>query len=501
MLILALIGSALMFYLAFPNIVTLQGFSLGGWLFAIPLLFVIDHAPIGKRLLFGFVCGIFSYACLVHWLMPISIGGYVLFVLILSLQPAMFALLGGVPGMTGGWKLLYYPSLWVMSEAVRAYVMGGFTWSVAYSQAFHPLLIQGASWGGTAAVSWIMIFVNTAIFLWIKEGVRKRSYVFVCLCVFLMNAVFGLTMLNRKGTESNPVCVHAIQPNISREDKLSEALYHQNISRHLALTRQSMAVSKPDLVIWPETSFPDDVLTDPVWRHGMEQGARDLRVHMLIGSALLQQGKDRNSALLLSRQGEWTGIYHKRKLVPFSEYQPSDYISKQIISGLGRRGYNFQAGERPGIFLMERTLKGSRYDELFGVAICSEEAYPGLSSDLARRGAGFLVVMLNDGWFKFPQALMMHAQMGIFRAVETMRPLVRVSNTGWSVAVDAVGQRVATSEVGLERAGFLSAQLVPGREISIYVKYGDFFTILCSGFVIMTFIVAFIRQREEIWHG
>ncbi len=501
MLILALIGSALIFYFAFPNIVTLQGFSLGGWLFAIPLLFVLDGASVGRRFLSGFVWGLISYACLVHWLVPISIFGYLLFVVILSFQAVVFALLVGVPRISALWKLFYYPSVWVMSEALRTVVMGGFSWSVAYSQAFHPFLIQSASWGGTAAVSWGMLFVNTAIFLWMKEGFHKKRYVIAGLALFLINEALGMNVLAHKSVAGETLCVTAIQPNINHRDKLNESLYYQNMSLHLALTRKSVLAAKPELVIWPETAFPDDVLTDPVWRQRMEQSARDFHVHMLIGSALLQGDKDRNTALLLSPSGEWTGIYHKRQLVPFSEYRPADFISKKIIAAMGNRAYNFQSGHGRGLFFMERTLRGVRHLELFGVAICSEEAYPAMFSDLAAHGAGFLIVMLNDGWFQHPSALMMHAQMGIFRAVETMRPLVRVANTGWSVAVDAVGQRIASQEVALGKVGFLSADLVPIRGTSFYVKFGEFFTILCAGFVIITIITVFIRRRKERDHA
>ena len=501
MLILALIGSALVFYCAFPNVVTLQGFSVGGWLFAIPLLFVLKDAPLARRVLSGFVWGLLSYACLVHWLMPISFVGYVLFVIVLSVQPAIFALLIGVPRMSGARELFYYPSAWVVSEALRTYVMGGFSWSVAYSQAFHPFLIQSASLGGTAAVAWGMLFVNTAIFLWIKEGFRKKHYVVAALVLFLINVMLGMSLLAHKPAPGEALGVTAIQPNISRFDKLNESLYDHNISLHMTLTQQSVAVARPELVVWPETAFPDDVLTDPVWRVRLEQAARDLHTHMLIGSALLQDGKDRNTALLLSPSGEWTGLYHKRQLVPFSEYRPTDLISRKIITAMGNRAYNFQPGRGRGIFFLDRTIKGVRHSEIFGVTICSEEGYPALFSDLAARGAGFFVVMLNDGWFQAPQALMMHAQMGIFRAVETMRPLVRVANTGWSVAVDAAGQRIAWQEVGLGKAGFLSAHLMPMRGASFYVQFGEFFTILCGGFVIITILMMFSRRRKESRHA
>ncbi|MBF0569249.1 MAG: hypothetical protein HQL18_00535, partial [Candidatus Omnitrophica bacterium] len=157
--IVATVGSAILFYLAFPNILTQDGFSLMGWLFAIPFLFALEGQPWLRRILLGTLWGIVAYGCLVHWLWPVSRGGYFLFVFALATQGVMFAILTGARRLSDRWALFYYPAAWVVSEVLRNALLGGFSWSAAYSQAFHPSLIQVASFGGAYAVSWIMLAV------------------------------------------------------------------------------------------------------------------------------------------------------------------------------------------------------------------------------------------------------------------------------------------------------------------------------------------------------
>jgi apolipoprotein N-acyltransferase len=491
-MVLAL-GSALLFYLSFPNILIRHGLYPLGWLFAIPFLFVLERWSWRGRLWLGLLWGVAAYGLLVQWLGPITFAGYVLFVLVLALQAAIFAVLA-VPLSSSTFRLFYYPSLWVVSEWLRTALMGGFTWSTAYSQSFHPHLIQASSVGGVYAVSWIMFFVNTAIFLSLKLGFKRDRYWVAAGLVFLLNWAFGVSMaIATPAWSTDLVRISAIQANVSREKKVDPSLYDKNAAQHLVLTKKSVMAGYPDLVVWPETAFPDDILKDRVWRPKMEQVARNYRAYFLVGSALLEDGQDLNSALLISPEGDWKDIYAKRHLVPFTEYRPKDPLSQKVFSTMGLRGYDFAAGTRVGIFTLEKDKKA----QPFGVAICSEEGYPHLFRELAGKGAGFFVIMLNDGWFRAPEALLLHAEMGIFRAVETQRPLVRVANTGWTVLFDNAGRIRDQATARIQETGFAFFDVVPTRWKTVYVRFGDFFVLGCLGFVIIILYRELFRRRQD----
>lgn len=489
------LGSALLYYLSFPNVIFIHGSFLPGWLFAIPFLFALEEKPWPVRLGLGALWGLVAYGLLVQWLYLVTAAGYVLFVIALALQSAVFAVLV-VPPASTTFRLFYYPSVWVLSEWLRTLVLGGFNWSVSYSQGFQPHLVQTASWGGVYAVSWVMLFVNTGVYLSLRSRFKRDRYWVAAGMAFLLNWALGAALVMvTPASGSKIIRVSAVQANVSRQDKVDPSLYDQNTARHLVLTKKSVMAGYPDLVVWPETAFPDDILKDRLWGPRMLQVAQNYRAHFLIGSALLEDGQDLNSALLISPQGDWKDVYAKRHLVPFSEYRPKDPLSQKIYSSLGLKGYDFAIGTRVGVFSLELQDRVRP----FGVAICSEEGYPQLFRELAAKGAEFMVVILNDGWFRAPEALMLHAQMGAFRAVETRRPLVRVANTGWTVLFDHAGRAQQQDTAKLQETGFAFFDVMPVQGKTIYVRFGDFFVLGCMGFVIIC-LGGLIREKR-LKHG
>ena len=103
--------------------------------------------------------------------------------------------------------------------------------------------------------------------------------------------------------------------------------------------------------------------------------------------------------------------------------------------------------------------------------------------------AEFIIVMLNDGAFGQPAALMMHAQNSIMRAVEFNIPVIRTANTGLSGTIDAAGLMTGEGTLPINTAGTLQLKVSRRHLPSIYAKFGDIFSVLCILFVIMTSVV------------
>jgi apolipoprotein N-acyltransferase len=220
-------------------------------------------------------------------------------------------------------------------------------------------------------------------------------------------------------------------------------LFDRNAALHLKLTEQAYVQSRPDLVIWPETAFPDDLLQSTQWRPLIFAQARRMKADILLGMAPIIDGKEYNSALLIDADGQMGGLYHKQALVPFAETVP--------LSAWGidwGRGYHISPGNKPGVF----TLKGRSL--VFGVLICSESAHPALVRQLRGAGAKFLVEISNDGWFTDKASYMLHAQAAVMRAVENRMWVIRAANTGFSFAVDPDGVIHTDRNLKLGREGF-----------------------------------------------
>ncbi len=505
--------SAGLFYLSFPNVFAPRGIPFLAWGFLLPLLWALKERTFISSIGIGLVWGMLAHGLLFRWLLPVSMAGYVLFVAALALQGMIFGgLLYLFPSNVRSHRdllyLVYVPFVWVFSEYVRSLLLGGFTWALGYSLATEPSLIQSASWGGVYAVGWIIIFVNTALFLAVKEKNwhGRFKYAVLALVLLALNYGVGLKVITTPVAEARDAWrVLMLQPNISRTEKADVARYDENVARHIALIEESSVFDSVDLVIWPETAFPDDILTDAVWRPRLEDLARRHGVDMLIGSALLRGGYDINAAVLLTDKGIWKDSYEKRHLVPFSEAAVRLPWFKSSVRRLGLQGYHFLSGTKPPVILLRRSDPrengGIEKNVVMGVAICSEEAYPSLFREIARKGGAFAVVMLNDGWFAAPEALRLHAHTGILRAVETGLPVLRAANTGWTVGFDGHGEKIE-AVVGeallLQRAGVMVMDVPHKAPGSFYNRFGDIFAFACAGFVIIILsFYAWIQRKKK----
>ncbi len=450
---------------------------------AIPLLFLLEGKSWRTRIVLGLGWGVLAHGLLIWWLLPISPVGYCVFVLALSLQGAIFgALMAGALRWPETARLFYIPCAWVVSEYLRNRTLGGFTWGLGESQAGVPSLIQSARFGGVYAVSWLMVLFAAACYLRIKHkgaGAVKDPpslmLVVFPLCVWIAGAA---AMAMEDVPKERSLRVVLVQPNISRAEKASASLYNENMNRHLILSKKGAQQVRPDIIVWPETAFPDDIMRDALWRPRMETVARNFNAWFIFGSALLSDdGHDLNAVLFLDPKGKWRDVYYKRYLVPFTEYLPGDRASAWLARVGGMQSYHFLPGQRRGMAYLDGP------NVVVGAVICSEEAYPALFRDLAQNDAGVFIGVLNDGWFTRPEALMLHAEMAVFRAVETGRPLVRAANTGWSAGIDSRGRAIRTAV--LQSPGWVAVDVHPGKGRTLYVRFGDVFVWLCAGFVII----------------
>src|SRR5689334_11196911 len=149
-------------------------------------MFVIARRPYPARaFLLGWAAGTAFFYGSCYWLTysMIHYGGLSTVVAYLLLVPGAIVV-GFFPGAFafmlalaikhwGRWAVLLAPVFWPALEWARLIVTGQLWNALGYSQAFHPGLIQPASWGGVYAVSFLIVALNTAVvILIISRGVR-----------------------------------------------------------------------------------------------------------------------------------------------------------------------------------------------------------------------------------------------------------------------------------------------------------------------------------------
>src|ERR1700738_2581484 len=264
------IPSALLLILSFPN------FDIGplAWIAMVPFL-VVAARPLktARALLLGWLWGIvffygtcwwltypmIHYARISVWLayplllIPIALAAVfpALFTLLLSRLVVRFGL-GGI---------MVAPLIWVSSEWARYAVTGQLWNALGYSQAFNPLLIQSARWGGVYAVGFLVVATNAALAFALMRRNAMGMVPSVLLLILIASAVAAAALegLLNEETHSAPVpVVVAVQPNVPMEGVQDSVAMEQLLNRHLELSARGLgsaheATSAYRLVIWPES--------------------------------------------------------------------------------------------------------------------------------------------------------------------------------------------------------------------------------------------------------
>ena len=386
-------------------------------------------------------------------------------------------------------NIFYVPAVWVSSECIRNFILGTFYWDIGHSQSFHNYIIQISNFIGSSGVSFVLILVNYCIYKFIVQKEQRKSAGFVALISILLVFLYGHVSVLPQTKNVLNVCT--IQPNIASIDKVDPDKIHGFVEKNILLSKECIDNYSSDLIVWPETAVPLDVLRIVSTKNKLSGLAAQTQSHLLIGASLFRDGKDHNSAILIDPSGEVVDIYNKQQLIPLSEYMPGGWFWELIRMISQKESYNFKPGVKSGIFLLNK--KNSRDNSLavkFGIAICSEETSGFLFRSYGREEVSFVVSMLNDGWFDEERALIMHTQSAVMHAVENRIPIVRAANTGWSAYIDSYGRisNIKNRKTNV-RATFFHEVKMDNRK-TFYNKIGYIFPCLCVCFVIIICLMA-----------
>jgi apolipoprotein N-acyltransferase len=113
-----------------------------------------------------------------------------------------------------------------------------------------------------------------------------------------------------------------------------------------------------------------------------------------------------------------------------------------------------------------------------GPLICYEDILPELGRQAVRQGAQLLVNLTNDAWFGRTRAPYLHRTLAAFRAVENRVYLVRVTNTGLTSIIDALGRE--QTALPIYQRDTLVHAIQPLQLSTLYTRFGDWFAQLCS---------------------
>lgn len=438
----------------------------------LPVLLASRVLPPGQAARLGFWFGAGLFLAGTYWLyVSIHVFGQAPLILALVLMLGLVYIMALYYGLTcwliartagtGPWTfLILAPSVWVLVEWLRGWVLSGFPWmTLGYSQIDSPLA-GFAPILGIYGVSLAVLFSASALLLTLITIGRTRV-VSASLVLALWIAGGILAKIEWTAEIGVPVPTTIVQGGVSQDRKWSPEQFQPTLD----LYRRSLQ-DNPDstLIVWPEVAIPAPI--DQVETYIGQLNA-DLAVNgqtLLFGilERDLVNSKVFNSLVSIGAEGRQT--YRKRHLVPFGEYFPVPDFVREWMRLMNLPYSDISQGEdvQPLISMPD----GNR----LSVAICYEDAYA--SEQLyALPEAGILVNVSNDAWFGDSIAPHQHLQIARMRALEVGRSVVRATNNGISAFIGPRGELLQDGPQFQYSA--LSHDVQPRSGLTVFARLGN----------------------------
>lgn len=444
--ILAIVTLALL-YALLQGVTTRQAVWLGA-------LFGLGYFGIGVHWVY-FSLHLFGAA-----IVPLAALLTLVFVLVMAVFPALCC------GVWARWRLpaspvlnaVFFAALWAMSELLRGKIMDGFPWIlVGYSQTSGPMG-DLAPIMGVYGIGFLVVLVATLLVAMMIGNWRQRAISATTVVIVAMASALS-AHLSFSSPVGEPLAVRMVQANIAQEMKFSPERLRTAITQYTSMTQQP-GLENINLVVWPETAIP-------TYFDRVESGMRpfiasmDARGIDVLSGGFQREGDDVYNSV--RQLGGERALYKKRHLVPFGEYMPMRFILDFAAQFIDIPMSDLSAGSGPHVPLQ---LQGTAV----GVSICYEDVY-GEEMRALLPASQLLVNVSNDAWFGDSAAPHQHEQKARMRAREFARPLIRVTNTGVSSAIDYKGNVQGRIEHDVQ--GILDVQVQPRSGQTLYARTGN----------------------------
>ncbi len=349
----------------------------------------------------------------------------------------------------------------------------GYAWYGAHIPIYHL-----AEYIGFSGLSMLTVLANVPLYMAWQNRQNKAGR------VVLARVVITFVALNAFGLSSKAWLPHPdasfntllVQANIGNAEKMAaefgQGFYKEIIDQYQRVTDRGLrdhTDSQIDFILWSETAFPS--LLNGRYQHTnyarqLSQYIKQRQVALITGAYAQDPATQliTNSLFVLDKQGEVQEPYYSKTiLLAFGEYIPGEEQFPIFREWLPMVGH-FGRGAGPTELLALKDYK-------IGAQVCYESLYPGFSKALADLGAQFIVNVTNDSWYGTWQEPYQHMVMTLARAVETRRPLLRVTNTGISTVVLASGEILEQSPMYQEWTGLYTVPYLKQPKPTFYQRY------------------------------
>ncbi len=462
---LALVASAILFYFG-SGLHPLWWLT---WLAPLPVLMVVPHTGAWK----SFALGLFAW-----FIGSMNIGlfylrtGIPIFILVpfLLIPAGAFGLVTLLFGKfvlrSQLWRAAFgFPLAWVTCEYLISLISPHSTFgNLGYSQIDFLPLLQVVSLTGIWGISFCLLLLPATVAALMNrpsKSTKWKRLAIVTGLVIAMSIVYGSWRLSSNSLAGNSVRI-ALMSGRSRfpqDDATALKLlrYYSDQIEKVAPDHDAEIIVLPEklAVISDQATAEADAL--------FESTAAHIHSYILLGLDRGTQRKRFNEARLYSPDGKVASTYVKQHLIPG-------------VESVDQPGTNLAIIDEPS--------------GAWGIEICKDLDFPGLSRQYGTKHVGLLLVPAwdfgEDGW--------LHDRMAVMRGVENGFTIARAAKDGLLTISDDRGRILATqSTTGVEFA-FLFGTARVRHDDTLYTRWGDWFAYAS---IVALLAIIFIPEKQN----
>lgn len=450
--------------------------------------------------------------------------------------------LSGKHAFSVPFRIVWFAGIYTIWEYCKSTGFLAYPWGTLSMTAFRwPAVTQIADITGPYGVTFLFAMISACT----AEGtfVLARTYqpdgktaaakaflntcaaLFTAVVLVLMYGAYNLSVERRPVKIMNTVLVQQNRdPWAKREE--DNILLAQQLTKD-ALDEFRRIGTECDLVVWSEavlskrfpaaetyyTYFPTEAPLLPF--------VKNSRVPFIIGGPVKFDGDHRygNSALLIDKNGMYTGAYTKMHLVPFAELIPGrEYEAvRKFIRKIAGFSYGWTPGKKPVLFeipLSGRPETESEFDiisiagtqknaekdsVIISTPICFDDSANEVCRALFRCGSEVFVNITNDSWSKTKSAEIQHFVVAHYRAIEYRTTLLRAANAGFTVVVSPTG-RILDSLPLFEEGALAYSVPVYKRQMTLFARFGNWLphSLIALAFIFIACTVLRSRRNDSL---
>lgn len=385
-----------------------------------------------------------------------------------------------------------------------------------------PQLIQWYEYTGVYGGTFWILVSNLLLFrLWLstrnKENtdIKLAKKLGITLVVWIMIPIsISVSVYSTFVEEINPSNVVVVQPNIDPYAKYGSLTPEQQLDKLVHLSKEKGQVNT-EFFIWPETALVGyteesdfrltahfksvQVFLDSFKNATVITGAETYLTYPKKETLTAKFNKENNfwwdsfnTAVAIENTPKLK-FYHKSKLVPGVEKMPFP----EVLSILNPLFEKF--GGTTGGYGSQFEPSNLYASSGIGVvsAICYESIWGEWIARSVNKGAQFITIITNDGWWGNTSGKDQHLDYARLRAIENRRWVARSANTGISAFINQRGDVLQKTEWWKEAV--IKQDINLNSEITFYTSHPDWIVfpfLLIGGLGVMFLVFGRFRRKN-----